>query len=189
MNNRLIHNPTIKARVSGLLPALKSELKALLLDERQYFAARSLIIYSMQDTLSWLIEDAVEKLEFEKYWLLAAEQLQKDLRLSLDQRLWSMYPRIQFEKSRSAISEAFQQQVFEHVRAIDQAAESEFDVRLQLSLERLIFLAMVDLQEKAEDLLTNEIAQTNTPLVLLLGFSTSLREAKDYEKALDNGES
>lgn len=75
-------------------------IAAMMVDENAIFAARSTLILFGKDITEWVYQsDAKKKRLMRDKWLTAAQRLGNDKRISIDQKLWSLYPAIQFYKT------------------------------------------------------------------------------------------
>lgn len=183
MSNTLAAMAEVKESVSKRLEKIQTELKQLLENEDQHYQARGFILYAMQPTLNWL-KNEKSRQELQQLWLNAAQGLYGDTRLSLDEKLWSIYPKIQYWKSlNSELPESLKKEVFDHVESIDESAVSEFDRHAVVSGAASI-LNMVDLYDPAKKLLLKELTQTNTPWYYYSALSSLSEQAGELSQAL-----
>lgn len=178
--------------IKDLLPLLRQSRNELLgfifQDHDSIIAARQFINYRSSDTLKLLFPD--QKKGYEKWkqtWLKSAETIANTPKLSVDTRLWAVYPGLDIffmEKDKNQkVPEDLKDKVIASVELANERADSKYERHAVVSGAAYL-LRQVKAYENAQSLLEEELETTDTPWYYHSSLSSLARERDDHEKAL-----
>ncbi|SMF34043.1 protein disulfide-isomerase [Pseudobacteriovorax antillogorgiicola] len=152
--------------------------------EQTVLATRGFINSSGVDVLSWAFSSESSAYDsWKKRWLWAAQVIRSSKRVSVDTRLWAIYPLIQFHKDeqpKKAAPEALKAQVVAAAQQADLEATSSYERHSVISGAAYL-MRLVEAYDQAERLLKKELAQTDTPWYYQSSLS-SLAAAQDKDQ-------
>lgn len=117
-------------------------------------------------------------------WLEAVSPFIDDNQLSLDERLSSLYPRIQMAKLvQQKVSPELQQEIMRHVSWIDRAAKDEME--RQSVMSTAVYLLMeADLLKEAKKMALGELKKSKSPYYFMSYLSSIEKKGGDEKAAL-----
>lgn len=141
-------------------PQVESLLDAVLQSYATIRSARSMLLYDSKEVLA-LVPEA-KRSQWQQRWLQAVQQLADDTSLSVDTRLWSVYPSVVLASDLDSPQSVVVKQVVERVNWADRQATSEYQRHSTISGAAYL-LRQVRQMDMARQLLMKEIKTTATP--------------------------
>lgn len=163
--------------------------EAIFRSPRAIFAARTFVIYSGKDIGELFLKGKKdqEKVAFISRWLAAAKTIREYPSASVDTKLWSWYPEIQFYEflhpQKRDLPQSLQKSVMGAVAVADSAARSKFERHAVISGAADLLIQINDF-EGARALLLKELKHTDTPWYYESGMANLEERAGKTEEAL-----
>lgn len=158
-----------KTGTNEILTAIKSQSQSLLGNVFRHYgtvrAARGFVVYQYDGVLNFLFkDDPAQKSVWSKKWMDAAESISRDKNLSVDTRLWAVYPKIQSAASQSKkyYPQSLKSEVLKKVQWADRESKTTFERSAVISGAAHL-LQEVELISESRDMLKRELKRTKTP--------------------------
>jgi protein disulfide-isomerase len=175
----------------------KNYLEAIFLSQETAVAARRVLIYSAGDVVKFLApkSGSTERSELSAQWIQAADKIRNAPEISIDTRLWSIYPEITLSKLKTSVDKSASPQkaqefpaelvtrVKSAVLLADREATSKY-LRHAVISGAADLLAQVKDFEGARALLLKELSQTDTPWYYHSSLAAVEEDAGNYAESL-----
>lgn len=161
----------------------RGKLTKLLQDKKNVRQNLGFFSFEADKTIRALFAES-EYANISQIWLEAVAPFIDDTQLSLDERLSSLYPRIQVAKlGQQKVSPALQQEINRHVSWIDRAAKDEME--RQSVMSTAVYLLMeADLLNEAKKMALTELKKSKSPYYFMSYLSSIEKKLGDEKAAL-----
>jgi protein disulfide-isomerase len=151
------------------------------------FGARQMLIFQAGDLANWL---AHNQSDWVSRYLAVVDRLAENPGLSLDLKLWTVYPHIELARYQANDTDSWQptpslkQRVQKAVKRADDQATSNYERHAVISGAAYL-LRLVGDWDAARQLLTKELEQTDTPWYYYSSLANLEMQVGNRQKALD----
>ncbi len=185
---RLKDNSTVGNKISALKDRADELLGYIFADSQSMIAVRQYLNLESADILGFFYPQ--RKTGYDRWkqtWLQSADTIARNATLSVDTRLWTVYPTLALHKlehgERTDFPEDIRQKVIASVKLADQRAQSPYERHSVISGAAYL-LGQVKAYKEAQNLLEKELKTTNTPWYYQSSLSSLAQEQGDTAAAL-----
>ena len=177
----------IRKQWSVLARQAPSALDAVFASPLTMVATRSFINNQVEPIVDWLYPEAqgVDYQGLRSRWILAAKQIEQDAHVSIDNKLWAVYPGLAFyrrEHPKGQVPLELKQRIQAAVRRADDLATNAYARHAVISGAASL-LRLVDDPDGARALLTLEAAKSDTPWYYYSSLAGLAQEQKQPQEA------
>ncbi len=170
---------TVRSELDKYLQLILSEREAILV-------SRNLLLYQLESVLTWGFDHPSARRPWAKKWLAAVDQISNENSLSFDDRLWTIYPHLQWyrlENPGKPQPRHLIDRLHRSVKSVDQLARKTFERTAVISGASFLLADAGDLAA-ARKLLLTELKTSSHPWYLSSSLASLEERAGNEVEAL-----
>ena len=178
----------LKVKVESVRKKAGALLEVIFENREKIISVRGFVNSQSSKVLGWAYPDVKSDgyLKWKKNWLQAAEVIASSQYVSVDTRLWAVYPSLQLsrlESGKENIDSSVKEKVIEAALKADKEAQSKYERHSVISGAAYL-LRLVKAYPEADKILKKELKQTDTPWYYQSSLSSLASAQGKEEEAL-----